>query len=92
MEQVLNTYYCSFCEKVSAAWSPHGILQRSRQFAPQGVLEVKLKAFYNFIEGLKLGIKFQSDFKTAQMLQAEYPHETLGYIFHNVVRKDAKVS
>jgi hypothetical protein len=21
MEQVLNTYYCSFCEKVAAAWS-----------------------------------------------------------------------
>jgi len=53
---------------------------------------VKLKAFYDFIEGLKLGMRFKSDFKTAQMLQAEYPHETLGYIFHNIVRKDAKTS
>jgi hypothetical protein len=53
---------------------------------------VKLKAFYDFLEGLKLGAQFKSDFKTAQMLQTEYPHETLGYIFHNVVRKNAKVS
>lgn len=53
---------------------------------------MKLKAFYDFLEGIKLGIKFKSDFKTAQMLQAEYPNETLGYIFHNVVRKNAQVS
>jgi hypothetical protein len=53
---------------------------------------VKLKAFYDFIEGLKLGVQFKSDFKTAQMLQAEYPHETLGYIFYNVVRKNDQVS
>ena len=53
---------------------------------------MKLKAFYDFLEGFKLGMRFKSDFKTAQMLQAEYPHETLGYIFHNIVRKDAKTS
>jgi hypothetical protein len=53
---------------------------------------VKLKALYDFLEGLKLGMQFKSDFRTAQMLQAEYPHETLGYIFHNVVRKNAQVS
>ena len=53
---------------------------------------MKLKALYDFIEGIKLGAQFKSDFKTAQMLQIEYPHETLGYIFHNVVRKDVKIS
>jgi len=53
---------------------------------------VKLKALYDFLEGIKLGAQFKSDFKTAQMLQIEYPHETLGYIFHNVVRKDVKIS
>ena len=53
---------------------------------------MKLKALYDFLEGLKLGAQFNSDFRTAQMLQTEYPHETLGYIFHNIVRKDAKIS
>ena len=53
---------------------------------------MKLKAFYDFLEGLKLGMQFKSDFRTAQMLQTEYPHETLGYIFHEIVRKNAKVS
>lgn len=53
---------------------------------------MKLKALYDFLEGIKLGAQFKSDFKTAQMLQTEYPHETLGYIFHNIVRKNVKAS
>lgn len=53
---------------------------------------MKLKAFYDFLQGFKLGMQFKSDFNTAQRLQHEYPHETLGYIFHNVVRKNVEVS
>lgn len=53
---------------------------------------MKLKAFYDFLEGIKLGMQFKSDFKMAQQLQHEYPHETLGYIFHNIVRKNAQIS
>lgn len=53
---------------------------------------MKLKTFYDFIQGFKLGLQFRSDFHTAVQLQHEYPHETLGYIFYEVVRKNVKAS
>lgn len=53
---------------------------------------MKLKALYDLIEGLKLGLRFNQDFHLALSMQHEYPNETLGYIFHNVVRKNAQIS
>lgn len=46
-----------------------------------------MKSIKNFFAGIKLGLQFKHDFYTAQQLRHEYPHETLGYIFYEVVRK-----